>query len=425
MALAFDEDEHPNQPKVLFVGLVQSSHTRAWIDLLAGSGLNVRLFAIPGVLPPSDWRIKTYVYDDHVETNGDVRHYWYSGVRGRARRYFHKVARRLRRPVPDAQAWLAEAIRGWQPDVIHTLGLFDDQGGQFYLGARRKHDLQRQGKWVLQLRGGSDLTLRRFDPADRKIIEDALRECDQIVCDNTANVRFMRDMGADVAKVASIVPVPGSGGIDLGADSENFRMPSQRERIVVWPKAYESPWSKALPVLESIQMVWDTIKPCEFYLLAATPDVRDWHWSLPSEIRDHCHIADRIPRTEVFSLMKRARVMLAPSLVDGIPNSLFEAMAFGAFPIVSPLETIRSLPVDESNVGFARNLYPHEIAEALCRALTDNALVDRAATKNRDLVRTIANRSVIRGRVVHYYRALAATSTSETRSGDATREIDG
>ena len=39
--------------------------------------------------------------------------------------------------------------------------------------------------------------------------------------------------------------------------------------------------------------------------------------------------------------MTRARVMLAPSLVDGTPNSMFEAMASGALPIVSPLETIR------------------------------------------------------------------------------------
>ena len=409
MPRAFDDDEHPHQPKILFVGLVQSSHTRAWIDLLAGSALNVRLFAIPGVLPPSDWRTKTYVYDDHVERNGELRRYWYSGMPGRARRYFHKAARKLHRAVPDAQAWLAEAIRSWRPDVIHTLGLFDDQGGHFYLDTRRKYDLHRQGKWVLQLRGGSDLTLRRFDPDDRKIIEDALRECDQIVCDNTANVRFMRDMGVDVSRVASIVPVPGSGGIDLGADSENFRMPSQRERIVVWPKAYESPWSKALPVLEAIQMVWDTIKPCEFYFLAATPDVRDWYWTLPDEIRAHCHIADRIPRPEVFSLLGRARVMLAPSLVDGIPNSLYEAMACGAFPIVSPLETIRSLPVDESNVSFVRNLYPHEIAEALCRALTDNALVDRAATRNRELVRRVADRAAIRPRVVEYYQTLAAS----------------
>jgi glycosyltransferase involved in cell wall biosynthesis len=409
MAPDFDEDEHPNRPKILFVGLAQSSHTHAWIDLLGDSALNVRLFAIPGAVPPSDWRTKTYLYADEVEADSDTRRHWYSGLRGRTRRYYHKAARRLHRAVPDAQAWLADLVRTWRPDVIHTLGLFDGQGGLFYLAARRNHDLRRIGKWVLQLRGGSDIMLRRSDPETRTVIQEALGECDQIVCDNTANVEYMRELGVDLSKVASIVPVPGSGGIDLSGRSEAIRMPSQRERIVVWPKAYECPWSKALPVLEAIQMVWDTIKPCEFYFLAATPDVRDWYWTLPDEIRAHCHIADRIPRPDVFSLLGRARVMLAPSLVDGIPNSLYEAMACGAFPIVSPLETIRSLPIDESNAIFVRNMYPHEIAEGLCRALTDNALVDRAAARNRELVRQVADRAAIRPRVVEYYRTLAAS----------------
>ena len=41
MTPVFDEDAHPNQPKILFVGLAQSSHTHGWIDLLSDSALNV------------------------------------------------------------------------------------------------------------------------------------------------------------------------------------------------------------------------------------------------------------------------------------------------------------------------------------------------------------------------------------------------
>jgi len=98
--------------------------------------------------------------------------------------------------------------------------------------------------------------------------------------------------------------------------------------------------------------------------------------------------------------------MLAPSLVDGTPNSMFEAMATGALPIVSPLETIRALVEHERNVLFARNLYPQEIAEALYRAMTDDELVDRGAEHNLTLVRRVANRSIIRPRVIDYYTQL-------------------
>jgi glycosyltransferase involved in cell wall biosynthesis len=109
----------------------------------------------------------------------------------------------------------------------------------------------------------------------------------------------------------------------------------------------------------------------------------------------------------VLALLPQARVMLAPTLIDGVPNSLYEAMACGAFPILSPIETIRSVVQHEENVLFARNLYPHEIADALARAMTDDALVAAAAEKNLALVRRIASRDLIRPRVIEFYERLA------------------
>jgi glycosyltransferase involved in cell wall biosynthesis len=99
--------------------------------------------------------------------------------------------------------------------------------------------------------------------------------------------------------------------------------------------------------------------------------------------------------------------MLAPSLVDGVPNSLYEAMAAGALPIVSPLETIQHVVENERNVLFARNLYPNEIAAALQRAMSDDRLVDRVAEQNLSLVRRIANRREIRKNVISFYQEVA------------------
>ena len=126
-----------------------------------------------------------------------------------------------------------------------------------------------------------------------------------------------------------------------------------------------------------------------------------------------------IPRAELLGLMPRARVMLAPSLVDGVPNSMYEAMAAGAFPIVSPLETIRPVVENERNVLFARNLYAHEIAEALTRAMNDDALVDAAAARNLELVRRVADRSEVRARVLAFYEGLAAGGRGGHDSGRA------
>jgi glycosyltransferase involved in cell wall biosynthesis len=142
-------------------------------------------------------------------------------------------------------------------------------------------------------------------------------------------------------------------------------------------------------------------------MLCMSPDARMWYNALPSEIKRNCLVYERIPREAVLSLLQQSRVMLAPSLVDGVPNSLYEAMAAGAFPIVSPLETISSVVRKEQNVLFARNLYPQEIAEALIQGMNDDTLVDNAAQKNRDLVRRLADRSYLGLRVVHFYSEIA------------------
>ena len=50
----FEKDLYPGRPRILFVGLAESTHTHAWIDLLQAADFDVRLFAVPtpGGFPP-------------------------------------------------------------------------------------------------------------------------------------------------------------------------------------------------------------------------------------------------------------------------------------------------------------------------------------------------------------------------------------
>ena len=114
-------------------------------------------------------------------------------------------------------------------------------------------------------------------------------------------------------------------------------------------------------------------------------------------------IYDRIPREELLHKIKHARVLLAPSLSDGIPNSLYEAMAAGVAPIVSPLKSFSRIFTNNNNVLYARNLYPKEIAKALITLMNDDDLVNRIAENNYTLVKKIADRNIIRQRAIEYY----------------------
>jgi len=447
----FEIDPYPGKPKILFIGHSQSTHTHSWIDLLAGSEFNIRLFGVPTGFPPSTWKIRTYVTIDqppgglepefrqcfYPTPEEELRRlkalkrnpkYWLFvlarealGSRGSLFRmaWLHEALERASggtgglprvfRSKPKAEspeAWLAQIIQEWQPDIIQTLGLDHAQGGFFYYGVRKSFWLEKYGKWVLQLRGGSDLTLNRHDHVMAARISEALKECDQIISDNLQNIVYAEEMGVPRGKFADIVPIPGAGGIDVEALSSAWNAPpSRRERLILWPKAYESPWSKALPVLEAIRIAWERIRPCSIYMTAAVQDeVYQWFNTLPSEIKQHCKLTDRMPHKQIIDLMCRARVLLIPSLVDGIPNSLWEAMACGAFPIVSPLDTISALVAERRNVLFARNLYPEEIAEALVEAMSDDQLVNHACSENLMLVKQMADRKCIREKVINFYR---------------------
>jgi glycosyltransferase involved in cell wall biosynthesis len=304
--------------------------------------------------------------------------------------------------------WLAKIIQDWQPDIIHTLGIFDDQGGLFYYGVRKQFGVEGIGKWVLQLRGGSDLALRQFHPETVKQIREMFNECDEIITDNYVNINYIQQLGF-AHKVASIAPVAGTGGVDTDIEIDDIILPSKRERIILWPKAYESWWSKALPVLEAIRLAWEDIQPCQIYMTASTPETEAWFLTiLPQEVKESCTIVNRLPRKDLLDLMKRARVLLIPSLVDGVPNSLYEAMSHGVFPIVSPLGSITPIVENISNVLFARNLYPTELSEALVKAMSDDLLVDNAAKNNLNLVKQIASREKIAKQLVEYYQHLSS-----------------
>jgi glycosyltransferase involved in cell wall biosynthesis len=358
-------------------------------------------------LPPAEWKVKSYVIADNQPSLDPATRkcLWNED---RATRSIRKKIARVRGRDWNKDwlinDWLLGILRDWKPDIVHTMGL--DAAG-FYLGVRDRLADAGAPKWVLQTRGGSDLQLAHLDPKLTTGIGRVLRACDQLLSDNTMNFRIAREMGVRAEQLSTIGTVPGTGGIDVDSLAGNWQGLTSTRRMILWPKAFEAPWSKALPVYEALKLCWDQIQPCTVQMLAMSPEALAHFRTLPDRVRAGCSVSDRIPRAAALELMTGARVMLAPSLVDGTPNSMFEAMAAGALPIVSPLETIRTVVEHEQNVLFARNLYPHEIADALVRAMNDDILVDAVAQRNLALVRRIANRKEIRQRVVEYYKALA------------------
>ncbi len=430
----FEQDLHHGRPRILFVGFPESSHTHSWIDLLENTDFNVRLFALPSAVPPEDWRVKTYLtlsgaprQDNGMrktafpppETSmaglaGLARTALNRGVMGgrpRIRRVieagtnFVERQSRGRHPASVEEA-LANVILDWQPDVIHTLGF--DPASYLYMRTRKQFGLEGIGRWVAQARGGPDIALQRHAPVFRPLIEEVLLNCDHFIADNEPNYRIAQEMGLTRQKMTEpgMGIVSGAGGMDVDGLRAMWQLPpSKRERVIVWPKAYETYTAKAMPVFEAILKVWDKIQPCRIEMLwMVQSDVQIWYEKLfPPEVKASCPTFGRLSRDETLQRIASARVMLAPSLSDGIPNTMMEAMALGAVPLVSPLDTIEPVVKDHQNVVFARNLYPDEIADALVKLMSDDALVDRLSVNNLKRVREMADRRDVKRRALAFY----------------------
>jgi glycosyltransferase involved in cell wall biosynthesis len=391
--------------RILFVGEVSSSHVQSWLRLLEGEEFEARGFQITGLQLPYGGELGCLTY---------LPLGWGRNDRPELLRRPHPVMRSALRAIgrfrPSLRAhhqyhWLAQIIRQWRPDIIQTLGLIP--GGEFFYAARERYGLSSVACWVAQLRGGSDLTLTRADPIQGPRLAAVARSADALISDNMVNFDYLEALGARIAENRRLI-VPGTGGIDVDAlAAASTSRPSQR-RLLLWPKAYTTPWAKALPVLEALRLAWSRIRPCRVVALAADQEIGDWVRLCPPSMREAIELHPRVEHGRVLDLMRQARVMLAPSLIDGTPNVMWEAMACGAVPVVSPLPTITQIVKEDENVLFARNLYPDELAHQLVRAMTDERLADSFAEANLRIVRERADRRWIKGSVTNFYRLVVS-----------------
>ena len=94
----------------------------------------------------------------------------------------------------------------------------------------------------------------------------------------------------------------------------------------------------------------------------------------------------RVPHEGMPDLLSQADIYVSTSLYDGTSVSLLEAMASGAFPVVTDIPSNREWIADGDN-GF---LVPKEnenlLAKKIVEAIRDHRLLGEAHEKNRKLV---------------------------------------
>jgi len=109
-------------------------------------------------------------------------------------------------------------------------------------------------------------------------------------------------------------------------------------------------------------------------------------WVSRLGIKDNVRLLPVVEHDQMADLFRLAQISVSPSLHDGTPNSLLEAMACGCFPVAGDIESVREWITDGENGLLCDPTRQESMAGAIVQALQDRELRDRARAFNLDQV---------------------------------------
>lgn len=317
----------------------------------------------------------------------------------------------LRAPGIDPAAQLAKVIARIRPDVVHSMEI---QHGGYLTHAASLLRGNRMPPWVIS-NWGSDIYLFGRDPnhaaEHAPKIRAALAAADYYGCE----CRRDQPLGDEFGFTGRKWPViPAAGGYRLD-EMQRHRMPGPTSaRRVVALKGYENWAGRALTALRAMRQCVAELRGYELHVYNAYhhPEVQRAAKELAAATGIALTLLPYSSHEDMLRLHGRARVSIGLSISDGISTSFLEALVMGSFPI----QTHTACADEWIDDGVSGSLVPpgdaDAVARALRRALTDDALVDRAAELNAETARRRLDYGMIQRQVVGLYEEIAAQRKS-------------
>jgi len=131
-------------------------------------------------------------------------------------------------------------------------------------------------------------------------------------------------------------------------------------------------------------------------------------WIDRLQIGDSVHLLPKLTPSDLAAVFRRAQVSVSPSEHDGTPNTLLEAMACGAYPVVGDLQSIREWIEDGKNGTLVDPARADQVAGAIAQALEDAKMRESAAAENIPLIEQRADYERGMRRVGTFYEEVLA-----------------
>ncbi|HEY8173782.1 MAG TPA: glycosyltransferase, partial [Dehalococcoidia bacterium] len=348
-------------------------HARSWVRWFINRGHDVHVISFyPPVQPVVGATMHALRPSRAPSTTVDAaRTARASTTRGRfggTLRLAHGVRYRL--------AGLRRTLDEIKPDVFH--GHFLVEHG-FYGALAGVHP------YVVTAWGSDVLVEPQRDPLSKLITRWTLGRADLVTSNNAYMAERITALGTPSAKVHVITLGAERYDLERAADSVNRKPPSEQGAPLIVSTRAQEPLYNINEIIEAFRTV-AAKRPDARLVIAHTGSMTARLRAQAEPLGAAVEFTGFLGREALRDLLARATVFVSVPSSDATSVGLLQAMAAGAFPVVSDLPTQREL-IDGGVNGFRVPLHqPDVLAARIDDAIADTDLRPRAAEANLRIV---------------------------------------
>ena len=237
---------------------------------------------------------------------------------------------------------------------------------------------------------GNDLTLHAHGSSlMTHLTRRTLHRCDGLMADTNRDIDLGRAWGFSDDKPTLVVP--GGGGIrmeEIESISSGQTLPEELPdgQIVVNPRGQRPGSLRQDIFFQSIPLVLEKIPEALFICPPLQGDPESEQWVEKLGLTSSTKLWPRLSQAQVWALYKKSLLFVSPSIHDGTPNSLLEAMACGCFPVVGNIKSMQEWITSGVNGLLVDATSPRAMADGIITALENPALRSNAKIKNAQLI---------------------------------------
>jgi hypothetical protein len=237
---------------------------------------------------------------------------------------------------------------------------------------------------------GNDITLHaRGSSLMARFTRRTLHRANGLLADTNRDIRLGYDWGFGTN--LPVLIVPGSGGIHLNeintASNPGILLEELPDvPIVVNPRGLRPGSLRQDIFFQSIPLVMRKFPQALFICPTLIGDRESEHWIESLGIRPNTKLWPHLDKAQMWVLFKKSRIYVSPSIHDGTPNSLLEAMACGCFPVVGNIESMKEWITSGKNGLLVDATSPRDLADGIVAALENPALCGTAKIINAHII---------------------------------------